>query len=76
MHIVYQSPTPKQNKRKKKIKKKRKKVLKHFLISLGKNVIPTSGDKIVETLCSENKRICTPALSPPFKVGVLVVFYR
>ena len=58
------------------MKKKRKKVLKHCLISLGKNVIPTSGDKIVETLCSENKRICTPALSPPFKVGVLVVFYR
>ena len=38
-------------------------------------------DKIVETLflnrvISENKRICTPPLSPPFKVGVFVVFYR
>ena len=41
----------------------------------------TIGDKIVETLyltrvTSENKRICTPPLSPPFKVGVFVVFYR
>ena len=39
------------------------------------------GDKIVETLflnrvISENKRIHTPLLSPPFKVGVFVVFYR
>ena len=39
------------------------------------------GDKIVQTLylnrvTSENKRICTPSLSPPFKVGVFVVFYR
>ena len=43
--------------------------------------IPTIGDKIVETLffnrvISENKRIRTPPLSPPFKVGVFVVFYR
>ena len=43
--------------------------------------IQTIGDKIVETLflnrvISENKRICTPRLSPPFKVGVFVVFYR
>ena len=78
MHVVYQPPppTPKQNKRKKQKKKKRKKVLKYCLISLGKNVIPTSGNKIVETLYSENKRICTPPLSPPFKVGLLVVFYR
>ena len=42
---------------------------------------PTIGDKIVETLylhrvISENKRIRTPPLSPPFKVGVFVVFYR
>ena len=41
----------------------------------------TIGDKIVETLYlnrvfSENKRIRTPPLSPPFKVGVFVVFYR
>ena len=41
----------------------------------------TIGDKIVETLyldrvISENKRILTPPLSPPFKVGVFVVFYR
>ena len=41
----------------------------------------TIGDKIVETLflnrvISENKRIRTPPLSPPFKVGVFVVFYR
>ena len=41
----------------------------------------TIGDKIVETLysngvTSENKRIHTPPLSPPFKVGVFVVFYR
>ena len=41
----------------------------------------TIGDKIVETLyinraTSENKRIRTPPLSPPFKVGVFVVFYR
>ena len=39
------------------------------------------GDKIVETLysnrvTSENKRIHTPPLTPPFKVGVFVVFYR
>ena len=38
-------------------------------------------DKIIETLyvnrvTSENKRIHTPPLSPPFKVGVFVVFYR
>ena len=38
----------------------------------------TIGDKIVETLYSnrvtlENKRIRTPPLSPPFKVGVFVV---
>ena len=38
----------------------------------------TIGDKIVETLYSnrvtlENKRIGTPVLSPPFKVGVFVV---
>ena len=43
--------------------------------------VPTIGDKIVETLCSnrmtsENKRIWTPPLSPPFKVGVFVVFFR
>ena len=41
----------------------------------------TIGDKIVETLylsrvTSENKRIRTPPLSPPFKAGVFVVFYR
>ena len=40
-----------------------------------------TGDKIVETLysngvTSENKRICTAPLSPPFKVGVFVVFHR
>ena len=43
--------------------------------------IPTIADKIVETLflnrvILENKRIRTPPLSPPFKVGVFVVFYR
>ena len=43
--------------------------------------LPTIGDKIVETLylnrvILENKRIRTPPLSPPFKVGVFVVFYR
>ena len=37
--------------------------------------------QIVETLysnrvTSENKIIHTPPLSPPFKVGVFVVFYR
>ena len=42
---------------------------------------PTIGNKIVETLylnrvILENKRIRTPPLSPPFKVGVFVVFYR
>ena len=42
---------------------------------------PSMGDKIVETLylnrvTAENKRIRTPSLSPPFKVGVFVVFYR
>jgi len=41
----------------------------------------TIGDKIVETLysngvTSENKRIHTTPLSPPFKVGVFVVFHR
>ena len=46
-----------------------------------KTLRPTIGDKIVETLylkrvTSENKRIRTPPLSPPFKVGVFVVFYR
>ena len=43
--------------------------------------IATIGDKIVETLyskgvTSENKRIRTPPLPPPFKVGVFVVFCR
>ena len=42
---------------------------------------PAIGDTIFETLylnrvTSENKRIHTPPLSPPFKVGVFVVFYR
>ena len=53
-------------------------------VELGRKVkteVPTIGDKIVETLylnrvTSENKRIRTPPLSPPFKVGVFVVFYR
>ena len=41
----------------------------------------TIGNKIVETLysngvTSENKRIHTPPLSSPLKVGVFVVFYR
>ena len=44
-------------------------------------LLSTIGDKIVETLyvnrvTSENKRIRIPPLSPPFKVGVFVVFYR
>ena len=39
------------------------------------------GHKIVETLysngvTSKNKRIHTTPLSPPFKVGVFVVFHR
>ena len=43
--------------------------------------IYTIGDKIVKTLflnrvISENKRIRNPPLSPPFKVGVFVVFFR
>ena len=43
-------------------------------------LVPTIGDESVETLylnrvTSENKRISTPPLSPPFKVGVFVVFY-
>ena len=43
----------------------------------NKKVQSTIGDKIVETLylnrvTSENKRIHTPPLSPPFKVGVFV----
>ena len=42
---------------------------------------PTIHNKIVETLysnriTSENKRIHTPPLSPPFKGGVFVVFFR
>ena len=50
------------------------------LVALGA-LLPTIGDKIVETLflsrvISENKRIRTPSLSPPFNVGVFVVFYR
>ena len=49
--------------------------------STSKDRIATIGGKIVETLylnrvISENKRIRTPPLSPPFKVGVFVVFYR
>ena len=41
----------------------------------------TISDKIVQTLffsrvISENKRIRNPPLSPPFKVGVFVAFYR
>ena len=41
----------------------------------------TTGDKIGETsyshrVTSENKRIRTPSLTHPFKVGVIVVFYR
>ena len=51
------------------------------LFLLGNSVIATIGDKIVEKLYSnsiysENKRIHTPPLPPPFKVGVFVVFYR
>ena len=38
--------------------------------------IQTIGDKIVDKVTSENKRIHTPPLTPPFKVGVFVVFYR
>ena len=39
--------------------------------------VPTIGDKIVETLCSnrmtsENKRIWTPPLSPHSKLGCLL----
>ena len=50
------------------------------LVALGA-LLPTIRDKTVETLflnriISENKRIRTPPLSPPFKVGVFVVFYR
>ena len=53
-------------------------------VELGRKVkteVPSIGDKIVETLylnriTSENKRIRTPPLTPPFKVGVFVVFYR
>ena len=51
-------------------------------LNLGVTIVgPTIGDKIVETLdlnslVSENKRIRTPPLSPRFKVGVFVVFYR
>ena len=52
-----------------------------FCNSLISVSISTIGDKIVETFYSnritlENKRIHTPLLSPPFKVGVFVVFYR
>ena len=52
-----------------------------ILANLSESNQPTIGDKIVETLylnrvTSENKRIRTPPLSPPFKVGVFVVFYR
>ena len=50
------------------------------LVALGA-LLPTIRDKAVESLflnriISENKRIRTPPLSPPFKVGVFVVFYR
>ena len=50
------------------------------LVALGA-LLPTIHDKAVESLflnriISENKRIRTPPLSPPFKVGVFVVFYR
>ena len=50
------------------------------LVALGA-LLPTIRDKTVETLflnriISKNKRIRTPPLSPPFKVGVFVVFYR
>ena len=43
--------------------------------------IQTIGDKTVETLYSnkittENKRIYSPPLSPPFKLGMFVIFYR
>ena len=49
-------------------------------VALGA-LLPTIRDKAVESLflnriISENKRIRTPPLSPPFKVGVFVVFYR
>ena len=42
---------------------------------------PTIRNKIVKTLysnriTSQNKRIHTPPLSPPFKVGLFVVFFR
>ena len=43
--------------------------------------IQTIGDKTVETLYSnkittENKRIYSHPLSPPFKLGMFVIFYR
>ena len=50
-----------------------------FLRMCGTFAIQAIGNKIVETLysnrvTSENKGIHTPPLSPPFKVGVFVVF--
>ena len=51
------------------------------IIKLIQYILSTISDKIVETLyvnrvTSENKRIRTPPLSPSFKVGMFVVFYR
>ena len=56
-------------------------LVEHHAKRYSRILVATIGDKIVETLylkrvTSENKRIRTPPLSPPFKVGVFVVFYR
>ena len=52
-----------------------------LFVTSRKSLLSSIGDKIVPTLYSnrvilENKRIRAPPLSPPFKVGVFVVFYR
>ena len=52
-------------------------VKKKYVVSF----ICTIGNKTVETLysnrvTSKNKKFHTPPLSPPFKVGIFVVFYR
>ena len=51
------------------------------VLNLYNTRIPTIQDKLLRHMysnrvTSENKIIHTPSPSPPFKVGVFVVFYR
>ena len=49
----------------------------HFKREVTRLFLSTIGETLfLNRVISENQRIRTPPLSPPFKVGVFVVFYR